>query len=92
MAKSRTVEVSFFAEMEDGSEKEIFVECANAPGCPAKVDGPWESCYQEEPGELFDIEAFTEDGISYDLREDEHEKIRELVGDKIQNEYYDDQY
>lgn len=87
MAKSSTVEVSFFAETPDGGEIEVFVECTHYLGYPAKIDGPWESCYPSEPSSIEVLYASYEDGMSYDLNPDEHEKIRELVEEKVADNY-----
>ena len=79
MDRSSKVEVSFYAEMDDGSEREVTVEAIYYPGYPAKVDGPWESCYPEEPSSIEVLGSFLEDGTPHDLTQEEHEKVGELV-------------
>ena len=41
------------------------------PGAPAKLNGPWENCYEEEPPEI-DIEAISIGDIEvYDILSDD---------------------
>ena len=83
MAKSNTVEVSFFTETDEGFEREIFVEATFYPGRPAQLYGAWEDCSPEEICDVEVISAVTEDGQDYELNEGEIEKIEELVMGKL---------
>lgn len=83
MDRSSKVEVSFFVEMDNGVEREVTVEAIYYPGYPAKVDGPWESCYPEEISSIEVNFAVLDDGTPYDLSQDDHEKVRELVEEEM---------
>lgn len=67
-------------EDDEPVEQDVVIQYYYTPGTPARVSGPPEHCYPEEPAEV-DMQVFDEDGNCVDhlLSEKEWDRLEQQV-------------